>query len=375
MTAEDLTELVERAQDGDRDAVEAVLTAVTDDIHRLALRMTGDRDDVLDATQEILVKVLTRLSTFQGQAAFTTWVHRVAVNHLLDRKRSAVERYEMTFGAFADDLHDGLTAQPNSGPELDVLAREVKHGCTLALLTCLDRQARVAYLLGEVFGVSSHDGAWICEISEPAYRQRLTRARTAVRQFVTAHCGLVSPDTARLPLPTPCHRRRQTRPDRPSRRHEPDSRRRQRGRRRNGTPLRHRRTAPQHPRPPLTRPGRRPHPRPPHAGPLPAPHRSDPELATGAVHHRLVHHPWAVTCSQAEATGASIVTSPARWLADRGADGPLRWIGTSYDTRHPWSAGNAWSRGRHQPSEPRGLRPPADPTPWPVPIGLNLESS
>src|SRR5215207_4266210 len=56
MTAEDLTEPVERAQGGDRDAVEAVLTAVTDDVHRLALRMTGGRDDALDATQEILVK-------------------------------------------------------------------------------------------------------------------------------------------------------------------------------------------------------------------------------------------------------------------------------------------------------------------------------
>ena len=146
-----------------------------------------------DATQEILVKVLTRLSTFHGQAAFTTWVHRVAVNHLLDRKRSAVERYEMSFGVFADDLHDGLTAAPDSSPELDVLAREVKHGCTLALLTCLDREARVAYVLGEVFGVSSRDGAWICETSEAAYRQRLSRARAAVRSFVTAHCGLVSP--------------------------------------------------------------------------------------------------------------------------------------------------------------------------------------
>ena len=116
MTAEDLAELVERAQGGDRDAVEAVLTAVSDDVHRLALRMTGSRDDALDATQEILVKVLTRLSTFHGQAAFTTWVHRVAVNHLLDRKRSAVERYEMTFGVFADDLHDGLTAGAQQQP-------------------------------------------------------------------------------------------------------------------------------------------------------------------------------------------------------------------------------------------------------------------
>ena len=126
--------------------------------------MTGCPTTLLDATQEILVKVLTRLSTFNGEAAFTTWVHRVAVNHLLDRKRSAVERFELTFGAFADDLHDGLApVAPNAGPELDLLAREVKHGCTLALLTCLDREPRVAYVLGEVFGVSSTEGAWICE--------------------------------------------------------------------------------------------------------------------------------------------------------------------------------------------------------------------
>lgn len=202
MTSDDLTEQVTRAQGGDREAVEAVLISVSDGIHRLALRMTGCRDDALDATQEILVKVLTKLSTFDGQAAFTTWVHRVAVNHLLDRKRSAVERYEMTFAMFADDLDRGLTQAPDNSPELDVLAREVKHGCTLALLTCLDRDARVAYVLGEVFDVSSRDGAWICETTETAYRQRLSRARAAVRSFVSIHCGLVSPTTAR------CHCRR-----------------------------------------------------------------------------------------------------------------------------------------------------------------------
>jgi len=199
---DELTELVERAQGGDRQALEDVLRLISDDVHRLALRMTGCPDDAADATQEILVKVLTRLSTFRRQAAFTTWVHRVAVNHLVDRKRSAVERYEMTFGAFADDLLDGLTAAPNSSPENDLLAREVKHGCTLAMLVCLHRDERVAYVLGEVFGISSRDGAWICETTEAAYRQRLSRARTAVRAFVSAHCGLVSPATAR------CHCRR-----------------------------------------------------------------------------------------------------------------------------------------------------------------------
>jgi RNA polymerase sigma factor (sigma-70 family) len=201
--AEDLAALVARAQRGEGRAVEAVLAAVRDDVHRLALRMTGCPDDALDATQEILVKVLTRLSTFTGEAAFTTWAHRVAVNHLLDRKRSAVERLEYTFGTFADDLHDGLTpVAANAGPELDLLAREVKHGCTLALLTCLDREARVAYVLGEVFGMSSREGAWVCETTEAAYRKRLSRARAAVRAFVGEHCGLVAPTTAR------CHCRK-----------------------------------------------------------------------------------------------------------------------------------------------------------------------
>jgi RNA polymerase sigma factor (sigma-70 family) len=199
----DLAAVVGQAQAGDRDALEQVVAAVQDDVHRLALRMTGGPDDAADAAQEILIKVITRLSTFEDQAGFRTWVHRVAVNHLLDRKRSAVERYELTFAAFAEDLVAGLEpVAPNAGPELDLLAREVKHGCTLALLTCLDREARVAYILGEVFGVSSKDGAWICGTTETAYRKRLSRARVAIRRFVTEHCGLVAPTTAR------CHCRR-----------------------------------------------------------------------------------------------------------------------------------------------------------------------
>ena len=197
MTADELADLVERAQHGDGRAVEAVLVAIGDDVHRLALRMTGSPDDALDATQEILVKVLTRLSTFKGEAAFTTWVHRVSANHLMDRRRSAVERLELTFGAFADDLGQGLEpVAPDAGPERDLLAREVKHSCTLALLTCLDWEARLPYVLGEVFEVSSSDGAWICGTTVTAYRKRLSRARAAVRAFVSEHCGLVAPASA-----------------------------------------------------------------------------------------------------------------------------------------------------------------------------------
>ena len=180
------------AQSGDAGALEALVMAVRDRVYRLSLRMTARPADAEDATQEILIKVITRLSTFRGDAAFSTWVHRIAVNHLLDRSKSSVERMEMTFDAFAADLLDGLSASPSSAPDAAVLEREVQLACTHAMLTCLDREDRIAYILGDIFGVDSEEGGYICEISAATYRKRLSRARGRVRQFLSVNCGLVS---------------------------------------------------------------------------------------------------------------------------------------------------------------------------------------
>ncbi len=198
---------VEAAQDGDADALEELLESVRDRVYRLALRMVTQPSDAEDATQEILLKVMTRLSTFRGDAAFATWVHRIAVNHLLDRKRTPVERMEMTFDFYADDLVIGLSdATGRSAPDADLLAEEIKLSCTQAMLTCLDRQHRVAYVLGEVFEVSSTDGAYICEVPSATYRKRLSRARLKVRGFLDNNCGLVNPDKAACR----CHKRIET---------------------------------------------------------------------------------------------------------------------------------------------------------------------
>ena len=146
--------LMLRAKAGDADAVEGLIDSVRDNVYRLALRMVAQPADAEDAAQEILIKVLTRLATFRGDAAFGTWVHRIAVNHLLDRKKSAVEQMEMTFEHYGEDLLTGLTnPPPMPEPEAELLAKEVRLGCTMARLTCLDRQHRVAYILGEIFQV------------------------------------------------------------------------------------------------------------------------------------------------------------------------------------------------------------------------------
>ena len=193
---EPLEQLAAAANDGDGRALERLVRAVHDRIYRLALRMTARPPDAEDATQEILIRVVTRLSTYRGEAAFGTWVHRIAVNYLLDRSRSGAERLNLTFDRFAADLLDGLSAGPSADPDAALLEREVQLACTHALLTCLDREHRVAYILGEILGVDSDDGGYICDVPPATYRKRLSRARERVRAHLSVHCGLVSREAA-----------------------------------------------------------------------------------------------------------------------------------------------------------------------------------
>ena len=78
---------VAQAQKGDKGALEAVVTAIQDDVYYLALRMLANPEDAQDATQEILIKVITKLSTFAFKSAFRTWAFRVAKNHLLNTQK------------------------------------------------------------------------------------------------------------------------------------------------------------------------------------------------------------------------------------------------------------------------------------------------
>src|SRR5713226_603083 len=96
--------LLGRARAGDRDALEDIVRAIQDDVYGLAIRMLWHPQDAEDASQEILVKVITHLGTFRGESSFRTWVCRIATNHLLNVRKSRVERAELTFSAFALDL-------------------------------------------------------------------------------------------------------------------------------------------------------------------------------------------------------------------------------------------------------------------------------
>ena len=202
MTGPSLEDLARSAVGGDRDALNAVAAGVQRQIYGLALRMLWNREDAEDATQEILVRVVTRLAQFDFRSSLATWVYRVAVNYLLDVKKSPTERLRLTFEAFAEDLGHGLSDAGPSSAERSLLVEEVKVGCTLAMLQCLDRPHRVAYVLGEIFEVSGPEAADILEIAPDVFRKRLQRAREQIADFTRAYCGLVSDQAA-----CRCHRR------------------------------------------------------------------------------------------------------------------------------------------------------------------------
>jgi RNA polymerase sigma factor (sigma-70 family) len=193
--AGELANLVTQAQAGDAGALDAVVRAIQHDVYRLALRMTACVEDAEDATQEVLIKVITRLESFRGEASVRTWAYRIAVRHVLDRKKSRVEELHLTFEAFAADLLDGLAGTPDTDP---VLVSDVKRGCTLAMLTCLDREHRLAFVLTDVFDLPHREAAALCEVEEDVYRQRLSRARRALEAFTRSYCGLVAEAA-------PCH--------------------------------------------------------------------------------------------------------------------------------------------------------------------------
>lgn len=199
----DLEQAARRAQAGDQAALERLIAGVRDDIYRLSLRMLWHPEDAEDATQEVLIRIITGLGGFRGGSSIRTWAYRVAANHLLTTRRRRMEMRELTFQRFAADLEDGLdTPIEQSSLDEDLLAEEVRIGCTHAMLLCLDREHRLAYVLGEIMEIPGPQAAAILEVPAATHRKRLERARQRIGAFMRQHCGLVNTEN-----PCRCRRR------------------------------------------------------------------------------------------------------------------------------------------------------------------------
>lgn len=188
--------LVEMAREGRRDALTELIQRIQDIIYRLALRTLFLPADAEDATQEILVKIITHLSEFKGESRFSTWYFRIAANHLLTTYKRRAEKWGYSFELCEQSIEEALSmssAEIPETPEESLLAEEVRLACLQGMLLCLSREIRLVFILGVVFDVTSHEGAYVLDITPEAFRQRLSRGRKQIKNFMTKKCSLVNP--------------------------------------------------------------------------------------------------------------------------------------------------------------------------------------
>ena len=189
-------ELIEQSKNGSQSAVEKLILRHQAWIYNIAIRMVFHPHDAEEVTQEVLVKAITRLSTFHGESKFRTWLYRIAANHVLNMKRRGGEKETQSFSSYADAINgtpDLDLPDPKSVPvEVPLLIEEAKISCTSGMLLCLDRKQRLIFVLAEIFGVSDSVGSEILEMSPDNFRQSLSRARRDLGQFMNNQCGLVN---------------------------------------------------------------------------------------------------------------------------------------------------------------------------------------
>lgn len=186
-------QMIQRAILGDQEALETLLCSVQDMVYNLSLRMLGMIPDAEDATQEILIKVMTRLVSFRRECSLRTWVFRIAANHLQNYRKGMFSARPLSFEAYGADIVSGRekdVPDMSGGVEEALLERELKLSCTNVMLQCLDPESRCIYILGTMFRLNSRIAAEISETTPEAYRQRLSRTRKKMAAFLQEYCGL-----------------------------------------------------------------------------------------------------------------------------------------------------------------------------------------
>ena len=192
ITNEELPALIEKATAGDKESLETVILSVQDLVFNLSLRMLGTFPDAEDAAQDILLKILTHLSSFKGESAFSTWVFRIAINHLKNYQKHVFAKFPLSFEFYGDDINNGnIDDVPDltQNVEKSILAEELKLSCANVMLQCLDAESRCIFILGTMFKVDSRIAGDILGVSPEAYRQRLSRIRRKMADFLMEYCG------------------------------------------------------------------------------------------------------------------------------------------------------------------------------------------
>ena len=153
-------------------------------LYNLALRLVYYPQDAQDLSQDVWIKILKSIDSFEEKSDFKTWSYRIMINLFLNQKR---KYSELTFDDFEntmDNMSDELLSVEYDEGFKKVLINEAKVGCMMGMLLCLNTEQRAIFVLGDIFEIKSHIASEIFDITKDNFRKKLSRAsRNVFRAF------------------------------------------------------------------------------------------------------------------------------------------------------------------------------------------------
>jgi RNA polymerase sigma-70 factor, ECF subfamily len=170
----------------DREACTCLLKRFAPRLYRLTLQLMGDPDEAEDVLQEGLIQACAHIGDFEGRSGLGTWLHRIVRNAALGRlRRKSLATTSLPATDSAPTAAPEAMTDPAAGPADVALTHELGAALEQAVLILPD-SLRAAFVLREIEGLSTKDAAAALDISEPALKVRLHRARLALRASLTA---------------------------------------------------------------------------------------------------------------------------------------------------------------------------------------------
>jgi RNA polymerase sigma factor (sigma-70 family) len=194
---ETIETLIDETLSGDSKSLEKLIKSKQDYIYNICRSMFLNPMDAEDLTQEILIKLISNLAKYDKiKSKFTTWLYRITVNHVISVKKQRLEQFSFDFESMGKDLDsiplEDFQKEELARPETKLLIEEAKIGCSMGMLLCLDRNQRAVFVLGEIMRLPHRQSAEILEITPDNYRQKLSRARRDLFNFMENKCGLIN---------------------------------------------------------------------------------------------------------------------------------------------------------------------------------------
>ena len=179
--------LIERAQQGDREAFWDLAAPSVDAIYRLAHRLVRSDEDAEDVVQESYLQALKAIGEFRGHSRFTTWIHRIAVNQALMKLRKRRKDVFSIDAVDSGEIGYPLSLMDWSESALDEVVRQEAVGTLESAIEELPIDLKTVVVLRDVNGLSNEEAAQALDLPIGAVKWRLHRARSLLRDRLTGY--------------------------------------------------------------------------------------------------------------------------------------------------------------------------------------------